>query len=304
MKAATWTDYSSQFILPPWISGTSTPNVTDPEANAYGTPYDSGTVDITSWFHDYETPVYFAFFYHVDKSDANFVDEKTGKPNNRTIWDLYYCRVSKSYPGDSKPSVFFRFEGADQSSVELVKPASWNASNPCAKNTTAAGQKVIRMTEANKPSGNRDAYCITHAIYRPAAQIISSDTGITVPAADEGYAYVFANPGIYNIGFRSRRIHARRQRRGCQTIRNHGNGMIMKQLLKIVASAVLLLLTCGGAAAQPILRLPSVIGDHMVLQENTNAKIWGWAERKMRYRLSRHGHRTRSGPNRPVIPNG
>ena len=52
----------------------------------------------------------------------------------------------------------------------------------------------------------------------------------------------------------------------------------MKQLLKIVASAVLLLLTCGGAAAQPILRLPSVIGDHMVLQENTNAKIWGWAE--------------------------
>ena len=52
----------------------------------------------------------------------------------------------------------------------------------------------------------------------------------------------------------------------------------MKQLLKIVASAVLLLLTCGGAAAQPILRLPSGIGDHMVLQENTNAKIWGWAE--------------------------
>lgn len=201
VKAATWTDVSSQFILPPWISGTSAPNVTDPEANAYGTPYDSGTVDITSWFHDYETPVYFAFFYHVDKSDANFVDEKTGKPNNRTIWDLYYCRVSKSYPGDSKPSVFFRFEGADQSSVELVMPASWNASNPCAKNTTAAGQKVIRMTEANKPSGNRDAYCITHAIYRPAAQIISSDTGITVPAADEGYAYVFANPGIYNIAF-------------------------------------------------------------------------------------------------------
>ena len=76
VKAATWTDVSSQFILPPWISGTSTPNVTDPEANAYGTPYDSGTVDITSWFHDYETPVYFAFFYHVDKSDANFVDEK------------------------------------------------------------------------------------------------------------------------------------------------------------------------------------------------------------------------------------
>ena len=52
----------------------------------------------------------------------------------------------------------------------------------------------------------------------------------------------------------------------------------MNRTSKIFVSALLLLLICGGAAAQPILRLPSVIGDHMVLQENTNARIWGWAE--------------------------
>ena len=54
--------------------------------------------------------------------------------------------------------------------------------------------------------------------------------------------------------------------------------MIAIRKSNLFASALLLLLTCGGVAAQPILRLPSVIGDHMVLQENTNAKIWGWAE--------------------------
>lgn len=200
VKAATWTDVSSQFMLPPWISGSSAANVTDPEANAYGTPYDSGTVDITSWFRDYETPVYFAFFYHLEKSDANFVDEKTGKPNNRTMWDLYYCQVSKSYPGDSSPTRFFYFDGPEQSSVELVMPASWNASYPCVKNVTAAGKKVIRMTEANKPSGSRDAYCITHAIYRPEAQILPADSGVTVPSGNS-YGYVFTTPGVYRVAF-------------------------------------------------------------------------------------------------------
>lgn len=44
--------------------------------------------------------------------------------------------------------------------------------------------------------------------------------------------------------------------------------------------AALLLLGAGAEqiTAQPILRLPSIIGDHMVLQANSNVKIWGWAE--------------------------
>ena len=49
--------------------------------------------------------------------------------------------------------------------------------------------------------------------------------------------------------------------------------------LKSVCAAVRLLgAGAGQITAQPILRLPSIIGDHMVLQENSNVKIWGWAE--------------------------
>lgn len=57
------------------------------------------------------------------------------------------------------------------------------------------------MTEDNAPSGDKDAYCITRAIYRPAAQIISSDTGVTIPATGEDYEYVFSIPGVYNVVF-------------------------------------------------------------------------------------------------------
>lgn len=49
--------------------------------------------------------------------------------------------------------------------------------------------------------------------------------------------------------------------------------------LKSLCAALLLLgAEAGQITAQPILRLPSIIGDHMVLQENSNVKIWGWAE--------------------------
>lgn len=49
--------------------------------------------------------------------------------------------------------------------------------------------------------------------------------------------------------------------------------------LKSLCAALLLLgAGAGQITAQPILRLPSIIGDHMVLQANSNVKIWGWAE--------------------------
>ena len=49
--------------------------------------------------------------------------------------------------------------------------------------------------------------------------------------------------------------------------------------LKSLCAALLLLgAGAGQITAQPILRLPSIIGDHMVLQANSNVKIWGWVE--------------------------
>lgn len=202
VKAATWTDVSELFTLPPYISGSSDKNPGEAEANLSGNPYDSGTVDITSWFKDYDTPVYFAFFYHVHTPDPNFVDEKgSGRPNNRTMWDLYYCEVSGAYPGDSAPSRILGFNSENQSAMTLVTPNTWSTKNPCKMGQSTSGTKVIRMTEDNAPSGDKDAYCITRAIYRPAAQIISSDTGVTISATGEGYEHVFSTPGVYNVVF-------------------------------------------------------------------------------------------------------
>lgn len=47
---------------------------------------------------------------------------------------------------------------------------------------------------------------------------------------------------------------------------------------KTLAFTAAMLLAASTAAAQPFLRLPAVIGDHMVLQENTNVKLFGWAD--------------------------
>lgn len=47
----------------------------------------------------------------------------------------------------------------------------------------------------------------------------------------------------------------------------------MKKLLLLALAAVLLL----PVAAK--VRLPQVLGDHMVLQQNTSVKLWGWADK-------------------------
>ena len=35
-----------------------------------------------------------------------------------------------------------------------------------------------------------------------------------------------------------------------------------------------------SACSTSSLQLPSILGDHMVLQQNSNSKVWGWAEPK------------------------
>ena len=49
-------------------------------------------------------------------------------------------------------------------------------------------------------------------------------------------------------------------------------------LKKWVALAALLLLSAGTVCGQPFLRLPSIVGDHMVLQADTVVTLHGWAD--------------------------
>ena len=46
----------------------------------------------------------------------------------------------------------------------------------------------------------------------------------------------------------------------------------MKKTIAIVALAVMAL------GAQAKVRLPHLIGDNMVLQQQTDARLWGWAK--------------------------
>ena len=49
----------------------------------------------------------------------------------------------------------------------------------------------------------------------------------------------------------------------------------MRRLLALILALSFAAIT---AVAQPFLRLPSIIGDHMVLQENSDVKIFGWCD--------------------------
>ena len=46
----------------------------------------------------------------------------------------------------------------------------------------------------------------------------------------------------------------------------------MKKLLAITAIAIL------AMGSQAKVRLPHLIGDNMVLQQQTDARLWGWAK--------------------------
>ena len=52
----------------------------------------------------------------------------------------------------------------------------------------------------------------------------------------------------------------------------------MKTMKKLLLAGAICLLTAATALAQPILRLPSAIGDHLVLQADTTVRLHGWAD--------------------------
>lgn len=51
-----------------------------------------------------------------------------------------------------------------------------------------------------------------------------------------------------------------------------------RSIRKALLLAGVCLLTALSAAAQPFLRLPAIIGDHMVLQEKATVRLHGWAD--------------------------
>lgn len=203
INAAKWTEVSSQFQLPPHISVSSGAQI-DEEANPITEPYNSGTVDITSWFSDYQTPVYFAFFYHVDIFDANFVDEKTGlKGNGRTWFQIYTVQSESCYPNET-PVPLISVAGKEQEQINVINGASYAAgkdTNLCVKGVSSGGTTVVRMQATFKPTSTRDAWAITNAIYRPKKKHAAPDTGESLLQANapmpEKHTHIFTKVGTY-----------------------------------------------------------------------------------------------------------
>lgn len=194
---ASWTDVTDEFVLPPYIT-----NI-DPEANAINNPYDSGTVDVSAWFAD-DKPVTFAFFYHVDKYDASYIDEKTGKTGNgRTWYQLYTYLAQARFDDGTEPSALVELKATDQSQLEIIHGASYAdepANQHCMKNVSSGGTRIIRMQATFQAKGDRDAYVVTKPVVRPRHV---ADTGITVKdTADTQpakYAYLFSEAGTYIV---------------------------------------------------------------------------------------------------------
>ena len=207
--SATWHDVSSQFQLPPYITASSSSSPADPEANPLTEPYLSGKVDATSWFKDNGTPVYFAFFYHVDVYDADYVDEKTGiQGNGRTWWQIYTVNASAEYENGTQVPLI-EIEGEEQSQIEIVNSSAYSAANDNStsrKGVTSGGTTVIRMQSTFRPTTERDAWAIVHPIYMPESIIVPVDEGVEVAKDDNGaypdsMTYIYSEPGEYRMVF-------------------------------------------------------------------------------------------------------
>ena len=60
---------------------------------------------------------------------------------------------------------------------------------------------------------------------------------------------------------------------------------------KMIVFVALILVTATVHTACADIRLPAVIGDHMVLQRGIKAPLWGWADPDEEIRLSVSWHR-------------
>ena len=69
--------------------------------------------------------------------------------------------------------------------------------------------------------------------------------------------------------------------------------MRLTSKLFLLASALLLALSAGRAARADV-RVPSLIGDNMVLQAGRKARVWGWAEPGERVTVAFRGRRARA----------
>lgn len=207
--AATWTDVSDRFDMTKPIHGVD-PGY--PAAGASTKPYDAGTADCTDWFSGEGNSCWIAFFYHVDKFDANYTDPETGTAGNgRTYFYSYDMWVRAQYKSESSYTEIYRQKYAEGVSdpdyptfVQGSTFDSGDAANPFRLFTNYTGYPyVLRLGAAFKPTVDKDSYLVMPKLTRPEAKNVGKDSPFVIKASDDeqpaSYQYTFTAPGTYEV---------------------------------------------------------------------------------------------------------
>lgn len=206
--AATWTDVSDKFNMTHPIHGVDTGY---PAAGASTKPYDAGTTDCTAWFSGEGNSCWIAFFYHVDKFDADYVDAQTGTVGNgRTYFYSYDMWVRARYKSESSYTEIYRQKYVDGESdpdyptfVQGSTFDSGDANNPFRFFAYTGYPYVLRLGAAFRPTVDKDSYLVMPKLTRPEAKNVGKDSPFVIKdSGDEqpaSYQYTFTAPGIYEV---------------------------------------------------------------------------------------------------------
>ena len=149
----------------------------------------SGDVNVTEYFSDPETPLYFSFHWVVEPYDAAI-------KNGRTQWNIQATKFN----GIAGESVSTLYDFADIH-WQLVQAASFEG----ATSLPDINASRILFRSEFQPTVSRECWAVSGPIYRMDQINDGPDFGVGIKAMAEAslssYAYTYTEPGDYEIAF-------------------------------------------------------------------------------------------------------
>ncbi|MDE5624400.1 MAG: DUF5017 domain-containing protein [Alistipes sp.] len=189
--AATWTDISARFTLPskPWTANDGP--TTEERYMEEGRMISSGEANLSGYYDEKSPYLYVAFFYHIDKYDANLLNERTG------VWftDIQATRQE----GETRAVILSQTEAE----VHVIDGANYGTTHSRWGKTFEHGGVTHYPWEfwcESKPKADRDAYAVMNRLERKVSNF-GPDKPQSVKgggtAMPETFSYAFAEPGTY-----------------------------------------------------------------------------------------------------------
>lgn len=178
VRAATWIDITDQFNQP-----------TDTGVNDLL----SGDVNISRYYPDEETPLYFSFHYVVDPYDASAAG---GEGNGRTQWN-YKSPQFNGVVGETSEVLY----DMASSNWQIVLASSFEGASSLPDINT---YRVLLRSEFT-PAVSRECWAICGPIYKMDQINEGPDHGVGIKAMADAslasYDYIYETPGEYTVTF-------------------------------------------------------------------------------------------------------